>query len=196
MSDYTILKENMTPQLPTIDHTDHEGDVLVVNPDGSQIHLHYSLVEPWMTWQSLGDDSDERHAVAFARHQWTSDHLPVLSLADEDHEVMILHDMIVRYVDYSLVPPNARWCPSLSWYLEQHDSGNLGKYSALASPKNISHSGSPENLAFATISRSFGSHGEQYLDAVTTDGTAWYKDISYGYNVPWKRHEAPDGRTT
>ena len=34
MSDYTILKENMAPQLPTIGHTDHEGDVLVMNPDG------------------------------------------------------------------------------------------------------------------------------------------------------------------
>lgn len=196
MSDYTILKENMAPQLPTIDHTDHEGDVLVSNPDGSQIHVHYTLVEPWMTWQSLGDDTDERHAVASARHQWTSDHLPSLSLADEDHEVMILHDMIVRYVDYSLVPAGAKWCPTLSWYLEQYDSGNPEEYSALASPENDSNSGNPEKLAFASISRSFDLHGKEYLDAVMTDGTAWYKNISYGYNAPWKRHEAPDDCTT
>lgn len=168
--------------LPTIDCADRQGDVLVTNHDGSCAHVHYSLVQPWMTWQALGDGSGDTHPVAHAMHYWVADYAPSLSQADKDHQVMIIRDRIVRYIDYSLVAAGIQWCPTLEWYMDQyaHHNGPTQNTTAYLQP-----------LTFVSVSRSFGPRGEHFLDAVTADGTAWYKDLSTPYTGHWERHQVP-----
>lgn len=40
---------------------------------------------------------------------------------------------------------------------------------------------------FASISRAFGPHGEHYIDAVASDGTAWYQDLGLPTRS-WHQH--------
>lgn len=48
----------------------------------------------------------------------------------------------------------------------------------------------PETIVtrqFVSISRAFGPNGQHFIDAVASDGTAWYHHADH-LNAPWYRH--------
>lgn len=166
-NDWVDREDEIIPELPSIEHSDEWGNVLAWTDKGSVETLFYSLVLPWMGWEPLRKTSNiQREELANIKRYWISNTLPPPGFhdADANGNVMI--------VAYGQMPIHVPWdsLEGRQYYGWTH-TNQYWNDRELVEPQSFQR-------LFISISRSFGPRGEHYIDAVASDGTAWYCDMA------------------
>lgn len=164
---------------PSLDDSDENGCVnAYVNSWNDQQYLHHQLVLDWMGWEPLASIQELKNSIAYTERKWVTFRQPSQDDADSDGLVMVVaRGEMPVLVDWTVAWNNAgQWGEYYGWT-------HTDKWHEEALTQN-QPSTNLQRL-YISVSRSFGPRGQHIIDAVASDGTAWYLETDEGV---WYQH--------
>lgn len=176
--DWQGLSQDYQPEIPGLAHSDEDGLVIAyTNSWSDQQLLHYKLVLDWMSWEPMSVRYIDKTPIAYTERKWVTIGKPSQNDADSDGLVMVVaRGEMPLLVDWTVAWNNAGqwseyygWTHTDKWYEEtlaqEQPSTNLQRL-------------------YISVSRSYGPRGQHIIDAVASDGTAWYLDEGVWHQHP------------